>query len=151
MAVSSFSASETATVAIELDAIIGRERRAAKLSLLDERDAKKIPVSPGPAELLALTVLAKTYGRSLLSDEFAAVRSDIAENGAIALIQKIIFYDEQDTSLCTSDLAKQLLYARHRLEPLCQWWPSAFFPDANPLLNRMREIPPKTTDGQDAF
>ncbi|SAL77882.1 hypothetical protein [Caballeronia telluris] len=133
---------EVARIVLELDRTIVRNRRAAALRQIVQGQPVPLPVKPSRVELLVLTSLVLTYGPVLFGSDFGPVLEQIAECGAVVLLQRVVFADPAGTSVEGSELsqdrrvAARLQDARPMFEALCRKFPGAFLADARTLLKR---------------
>ncbi|BCQ28651.1 MULTISPECIES: hypothetical protein [Caballeronia] len=133
---------EVARIVLELDRSIMRNRRAAALRQIVQGQPVSQPVKPSRVELLVLTALVLTYGPVLFGSDFALVLEQIAECGAVVLLQQVVFADMGGMGGAGSEDSKdrrivsRLQDARPMFEALCRKFPEAFLADARALLKR---------------
>ena len=133
---------EVARIVLELDRTIMRNRRAAALRQIVLGQPVPLPVKPSRVELLVLTALVLTYGPVLFGSDFGPVLEQIAECGAVVLLQRVVFAEPAGTRVEASEpsqdrrIAARLQDARPMFEALCRKFPGAFLAEARALLKR---------------
>lgn len=136
---------EVARLVIELDELIARHRHAMALRHMAQAGPMPVPIEPTRAELMVIAALAQTYGAALLRNEFALMRNDIAEFGAVAVAQHALFEDASDPR---SKEAQRLREARPLLEELCRRWPDVFLSEAQVALARLARRPSPSSEDE---
>ncbi|SAL85098.1 hypothetical protein AWB68_07562 [Caballeronia choica] len=141
-----FSDAAVARVVLALDQAITRRRQLAAATV----NAKlrivlgtwvPPPLKPTRIELAVFTVLAQTYGPAVLHHpDFTPVLEDLAECGAVVLVQRALWGEQLDDVR----LAARLLDARIPFEILCGTWPEVFMAQAHAELQGFRPQPPKS-------
>ena len=140
---------EVARIVLELDRTIRRRRRATALRRIVQGLpvplAVQVPMKPSRVELLVLTALVSIYGPLLFGVDFRPVLEQIAECGAVVLLQQVVFAEptgaggthaEAGGSSQARRAVARLQDARPMFEALCRKFPGAFFADARALLKR---------------
>jgi hypothetical protein len=144
---------EVARIVLELDRTIMRNRRAAALRQIVQGQPVplplplQVPIKPSRVELLVLTALVLTYGPVLFGSEFGPVLEQIAECGAVVLLQQVVFAEptgagiEESGASPARRAAARLQDARPMFEALCRKFPGTFLADARVLLKRFTARP----------
>ena len=142
---------EVARIVLELDRTIMRNRRAAALRQIVQGQLVSLPaplpVKSSRVELLVLTALVLTYGPVLFGSDFRPVLEQIAECGAVVLLQQVVFAEpsgtgaEEGGASQARRAAARLQDARPMFEALCRKFPGAFLADARALLKRFTARP----------
>ncbi|SAL88284.1 hypothetical protein AWB74_08486 [Caballeronia arvi] len=138
---------EIARIVLELDRTIMRSRRAAALRQIVQGQPVPLPVKPSRVELLVLTALVLTYGPVLFGSDFGPVLEQIAECGAVVLLQQVVFAEptgigaEEVGVSKARRVAARLQDARPMFEALCRKFPGAFLAEARALLKRFTAPP----------
>lgn len=135
---------EVVRIVTELERTIMRNRRAAALRHIVDGEPVPLPVKPTRVELLVLTALVQIYGPLLFGNDFGPVLGQIAECGAVVLLQRVVFADLASTDVQESyegPVAARLQDARPMFEALCRKFPNAFLSDARTLLKRFTTSP----------
>lgn len=144
---------EVARLVLELDRTIRRRRRAAALRQIVQGQAvplpvqvpMKVPMKPSRVELLVLTALVSIYGPVLFGSDFRPVLEQIAECGAVVLLQQVVFAEPTGAGGTRAEAGgasqarravARLQDARPMFEALCRKFPGAFLADARALLKR---------------
>ena len=138
-----------ARVVLELDEVITLRRRAAAAWLTAHGDAVPLlPIKPSRLELAVVIALAETFGAALCQDaRFVAVIDFIVEQGAVALVQRVMYgvrpdHDHSDDrpsaiALKNERLAELLREARVAFKFLCATWPEVFLGQAHAAFARI--------------
>ena len=138
---------EIARIVLELDRTIMRNRRAAALRQIVQGQPVPLPVKPSRVELLVLTALVLTYGPVLFGSDFGPVLEQIAECGAVVLLQQVVFGDRPGRGRqrygggSVGGVAARLQEARPLFETLCEQFPETFLVQARALLARVARRP----------
>ncbi|WP_235024751.1 hypothetical protein [Caballeronia arvi] len=131
---------------LEIDETITLRRRASAAWLTARGDAVPLlPIRPSRIELAVVIALAETFGASLYKEaRFVSVIDLIAEVGAVALVQRVMYgvrpdYDNSDdgapaVAAENARLAEVLREARVAFEFLCTTWPEVFLAQAHATL-----------------
>jgi hypothetical protein len=107
-------------------------------------------------ELLVLTALVLIYGPVLFGSDFGPVLEQIAECGAVVLLQRVVFAEpagmDGKASKYSEDsqdrrIAARLQDVRPMFEALCRKFPGAFLADARALLKRFTTSPAAPGEG----
>lgn len=153
-----------ARVVLALDEAITLKRRAAAAWLTAHGDAVPLlPVKPSRLELAVIIALAETFGAALSQEaRFVPVIDFIADVGAVALVQRVMYGARIDNEDSASGIAHEntrladvLREARTAFEFLCATWPEVFMAQASEALAqlglpRLRSpAPPAGNDGRD--
>ncbi|WP_225936583.1 hypothetical protein [Caballeronia sp. NK8] len=141
---------EIARVVLKVDETITLKRTAAAARLTAHGDAvPPRPIKPTRMELAVVIALAETYGVALHQDpRFVPVLDCIADAGAVALVQRVIYGARPDsahranfavTALTAENarLTEVLRDARVAFEFLCATWPEVFLAQTHAVLAGM--------------
>ena len=161
-----------ARVVLQIDKAITLQRRANAARLTAQGDAVPLlPIKPSRLELAVVIALAETYGAALHRDpRFLPVIDFIAEYGAVALVQRVLYgerLDDEDSNDCSSSVAEENVRlarvvheARSAFEFLCATWPEVFLNQAHGMLAKIgvrvwplsgEPNPPSKTGGAEDF
>jgi len=140
-----FSDARVARIVLALDRAITQRRRAGAMSHIVEGRPVPLSVKPTRIELAILTALAQIYGSAVVNHpDFTSVVDNIAECGAVVLVQRVLWGERPDDVR----LAARLLDARIPFEILCGTWPEVFLAQAQAGLQEFRPKPPMGLDGE---
>ncbi|WP_250482537.1 hypothetical protein [Caballeronia sp. GACF5] len=140
-----------ARVVLKVDGSITLKRAAATAWLTAHHHAApamppRLPIRPTRMELAVVIALAETYGAALYQDaRFAPVLDFIADDGAVALVQRVMYgaradshnsadFDVTARTAENTRLAEVLREARVAFEFLCATSPEVFLAETHALL-----------------
>lgn len=142
---------EVARLVLDVADLIIHYRRARALRRpIAQGDPAPLPVHPTRNEMAVITALVQTYGAALLRNEFARLRNDLAECGAVAMAQRALLsdgWDDEGPALEGREVLR-LQVARPPLEELCRQWPEIFLPEAQVALARLARRPPLRSEDE---
>jgi len=139
-----------ARVVLKVDGSITLKRAAAAAWLTARGHAlPALPVKPTRMELAVVIALAETFGATLYKEpRFVPVIDCIADFGAVALVQRVMFRARPDTEDSAAfdvaafaaengRLGETLRDARVAFEFLCATWPEVFLAETHAALSKI--------------
>ncbi|GJH13581.1 hypothetical protein CBA19CS11_32105 [Caballeronia novacaledonica] len=132
-----------ARVVLKVDGSITLKRAAATAWLTAHHHAAPaLPIKPTRMELAVIIALAEPFGAALYKDaRFVPVLDFIAEVGAVALVQRVMYgarieHDDSASGIAHENtrLANVLRDARVAFEFLCATWPEVYLAQTHAVL-----------------
>ncbi|AQH05030.1 hypothetical protein A9R05_38970 (plasmid) [Burkholderia sp. KK1] len=131
-----------ARIVSELEKVVTLMRQSSMQRGLRPSHYLRFCLPASRMEMAILITLAETYGQAIVDNpRFYPVLSFVAERGAVALVQEVLFGDpisrpkrhgESDSALLSL-----LAEVRPAFEFLCGTWPEIFMPQANTVFRRL--------------